>query len=141
MVRSSPHTRRSNAEPAASSGRSKLVRVPSKYSVSCRRTPASNAPAGPRPSSSAQAASGAEPLRPTGKNTPLKAVSEAARTSSPTGLGKRVNVMGMGGDCLKLAARLDRGIQRPPGDAGRPPLQSKERPSLQGPTELVAEPA
>src|SRR5207248_5445995 len=107
---------------------------------SCRRTPASNAPAEPRPSSSAQAASGAEPLRPTGKNTPFRAVSDAARTRSPTGLGKRVNVMGMGGDCLKVAARLDRGMQRPPGHAGRPPLPSKDCPSLQGPTELVAEP-
>src|SRR5205823_9827643 len=114
MVRSRSQTRRSNAEPAASSGRSNVVRVRSKYSVNCRRTRASNAPAGPRPSSSTHpgCSSGAARLRWTGKNTPFRAVSEAARTSSPTGLGKRVNVMGMGGDCLKVAARLDRGMQR-----------------------------
>src|SRR6059058_2653755 len=114
MVRSSSHTRRSNAEPAASSGRSKLVRVPSKYSVSCWRTRASNPPAGPRPSSSAHPASGAERLRPTGKNTPLRAVSEAVSTSSPMGLGKRAKVSGMGSD-PKASASLGRQCKEPSG--------------------------
>src|SRR5438477_4288713 len=114
MVRSRSHTRRSNAEPAAASGRSKLVRVPSKYSVSCRRTRASNAPAGPRPSSSTHPASGAERLRRTGKNTPLRAVSEAVRTSSPSGLGKRVKVVGMGVD-PKGSASLGRECKEPSG--------------------------
>src|SRR5256714_1939687 len=114
MVRSSSHTRRSNAEPAASSGRSKLVRVPSKYAGGGSRPGASNAPAGPRPSSSAHAASGAERLRLTGKNTPLSAVSDAVSTSSPRGLGKRVKVVGMGGD-PKGSASLSRECKEPSG--------------------------
>src|SRR6184192_4721567 len=114
MVRSRSHTRRSNVEPVPSSGRSNVVRVPSKYSVSSRRTAASNAPAGPRPSSSTHPASGAERLRRTGKNTPLRAVSEAVRMSSPTGLGKRVKVVGMGVD-PKGSASLGRQCKEPSG--------------------------
>src|SRR2546430_3720978 len=116
MVRSRSHTRRSNAEPAASRGRSNVVRVPSKYSVNCRRTRASTAPARPRPSSSTQPAcsSGAERLRRTGKNTPCSAVSEAVRTGSPSGLGKRVKVVGMGVD-PKGSASLGRQSKEPSG--------------------------
>src|SRR6266704_2394301 len=116
MARSRSQTRCSNAEPVASSGRSNVVRVPSKYSVNCRRTRASNAPARPRPSSSTQpdCSSGAERLRRTGKNTPSSAVSEAVRTSSPSGLGKRVKVVGMGGD-PKGSASLGRECKEPSG--------------------------
>src|SRR6266581_4507787 len=115
-VRSRSQTRRSNADPAASRGRSKLVRLPSKYSVNCRRTRASNAPARPRPSSSTQpdCSSGAERLRRTGKDTPPSAVSEAVRTSSPSGLGKRAKVVGMGGD-PKGSASLGRECKEPSG--------------------------
>src|SRR5207302_9414736 len=95
----------------------------------CRRTRASNAPAGPRPSSSTHPAPGAEPLRRTGKSTPVKAVSEAVRMSSPMGLAKRVQVVGMGVD-PKGSASLSRECKEPSGKPDgsptieRPPLAS-----------------
>src|SRR5947209_12552624 len=116
MARSRSQTRCSNAEPVASSGRENVVRVRSNYSVNCPRVRESTAPAGPRPSSSTQpdCSSGAERLRRTGKNTPLSAVSEAVRTSSPSGLGKRVKVVGMGVD-PKGSASLGRECKEPSG--------------------------
>src|ERR1051325_8849690 len=143
MVRRRSQTRRSNGEPAASRGRSKLVRVPSKYSVNCPRTRASTAPAGPRPSSSTHSgcSAGAQRSRGVGKNTRCNAVSEAARTSSPTGLGKRGNGgVGGGGWCPQNVAGASAGNAK-----GRPATPDGphyvERPAvLQLPTELVAEP-
>src|SRR6266487_2207130 len=115
-VRSRSQTRRSNADPAASRGRSKLVRLPSKYSVNCRRTRVSNAPAGPPPSSSTHSgcSSGVTRLRGSGKNIPFSAASEAVSTSSPSGLGKRVKGVGMGVD-PKGSASLGRECKEPSG--------------------------